>query len=57
MGLKEQLGYEVDKAVTTALLEINEYNAIMVMNYILLEYQLICLTLLDTIPFSLKCFT
>uniref|UniRef100_A0A0E0HY37 DYW domain-containing protein n=1 Tax=Oryza nivara TaxID=4536 RepID=A0A0E0HY37_ORYNI len=29
VGLKEQLGYEVDKAVTTALLEINEYNAIM----------------------------
>uniref|UniRef100_A0A0E0LRA9 Factor of DNA methylation 1-5/IDN2 domain-containing protein n=1 Tax=Oryza punctata TaxID=4537 RepID=A0A0E0LRA9_ORYPU len=27
VGLKEQLGDEVYKAVTTALLEINEYNA------------------------------
>jgi hypothetical protein len=27
VGLKKQLGEEVYKAVTTALLEINEYNA------------------------------
>lgn len=27
VGLKEELGEEVYKAVTTALLEINEYNA------------------------------
>lgn len=27
VGLKQQLGEEVYKAVTTALLEINEYNA------------------------------